>query len=129
MHNRTISSSSIESQSRAWEVDETRHSVISDGRLDTDTHRFREMLAGLHLTPNSSADSPSAAAGPYSLVRRPPVIEITSSSFKQKIQEFHGAEIKYIAANPQEYSPFVSSKAERTVSLAEGSGTARRHTD
>ncbi|MCC8978493.1 effector protein NopP [Bradyrhizobium sp. 10BB] len=36
--------------------------------------------------------------------------------------------MKHIAANSQEYSPSVSSKAARTASLAEGSGTARRHT-
>ncbi|TWB87228.1 hypothetical protein FBZ93_1229 [Bradyrhizobium macuxiense] len=129
MHNRTISSSSIEPQSDAWEVDETRRSVTSDAQPDPNADRFAEMLAGVRLTPDSNASSSSAAERPYSLVGRPPVIEIKSSSFKQKIKDFHGAEIKHIAANSQEYSPFVSSKAKRTASLAEGSGTARRHTD
>ncbi len=129
MHNRTISTSGIESLSHAQDVDEIRHSANSDMQPDTDTQRFADVLAGIQSTPNSNASSSSAVAPSYSLVRRTPVIEITRFQYKQKMKDFHGAEIKHIAANPQEYSHFVSSKAARTASLAEGTGTARRHTD
>ncbi|WP_082653916.1 hypothetical protein [Bradyrhizobium pachyrhizi] len=129
MHNRTISSSSIESLSHAREIGEIEHSVNSAAQPDTDTPRFVDVLADIQSTPNPNASSSTAAAPSYFLAQRPPVIEITRSQFKDKMKDFHGAEIKHIAANSQEYSPFVSSKAARTASLAEGTGTARRHTD
>ncbi|MGY4158103.1 hypothetical protein ACVINW_003945 [Bradyrhizobium sp. USDA 4461] len=86
------------------------------------------MLSGIQATPNPNAGSSAAAAPSYFLAQQPPVIEVTRSQFKKKMRDFHSAEIKHIAANSQEYSPFVSSKAARTAGLAEGSGTARRHT-
>uniref|UniRef100_A0A974A3W7 Host specificity protein n=2 Tax=Bradyrhizobium septentrionale TaxID=1404411 RepID=A0A974A3W7_9BRAD len=56
------------------------------------------------------------------------MVEISRSSFERKMKDFHGDRIRHIAANPEEYSHFVSSKAERTVGLAKGVGSARKHT-
>lgn len=74
---------------------------------------------------DSDAGSSSAATRRYSLVGRPPVVELSRSSFDRRAKAFHGDEIQDIAANPQQYSSYVSSKAGRTASVAEQYGTTR----
>ncbi|WP_283848598.1 hypothetical protein [Bradyrhizobium sp. SRL28] len=84
------------------------------------------MFAEMHLAaPDSDGGSSSAATPLYSLVPRPPVVEIDTSSFRREAKRFYDDEIKHIAANPQEYSDFVSEKAKRTAQVAEKYGTTR----
>ncbi|WP_246667660.1 Effector protein NopP [Bradyrhizobium macuxiense] len=106
MYNRISGSSSIQSTG------------ISDAD-DADSQRFSDMFSAMHMAePNSYASSSSAPTRPYSLVRKPPVVEISSSSFEKKVKDFYGEEIEHIAADPQQYSRPVSLKAERTAYVA-----------
>ncbi|ANT54325.1 host specificity protein (plasmid) [Mesorhizobium amorphae CCNWGS0123] len=100
------------SSTRASQADEPGQSVESDS--------FTETLAGMpsRSAPDPHASSSSAPTHPYSLASQPPVVELERSSFARKVKDFYGDEIKHIAENPQEYSPFVSSKAGRTATIA-----------
>ncbi|OAF04273.1 hypothetical protein AYJ54_24075 [Bradyrhizobium centrolobii] len=92
---------------------------ISDVDDDADSQRFADAFAGMHMAePSSYASSSSAATRPYSLARNPPVVEISSSSFEEKVKDFYSDEIEHIAANPQQYSRAVSLKAERAAYVA-----------
>nr|WP_234886922.1 host specificity protein [Sinorhizobium terangae] len=98
----------------------------------TNSHRFSETLSRIAprlAPPDSLASSSSAPERPYTLVSQPPVVEIDRSSFGRKVREFYGDEIKEIADNPQEYSDFVSSKAERTATVARLYGDTHNDTD
>ncbi|MFB9262268.1 Effector protein NopP [Bradyrhizobium erythrophlei] len=96
----------------------TQFPSVSDAD-DADGQRFADMFDRMHVAaPSSYASSSSAATRPYSLVSKPPIVEISRSSFERKVEDFHGDEIGEIAANPQRYSSRVSSKAERTAQIA-----------
>ncbi len=98
-------------------------SQADEWRQSVDSQSFAETVAD--VPPDPYAASRSAATRLYSLVSRSPIEEIDKDSFRTKAQAFHGDEIKHIAANPQEYSDFVSKKAKRTVQLADKYGTTR----
>ncbi|WP_246505991.1 host specificity protein [Mesorhizobium silamurunense] len=85
--------------------------------LRPETGRWIENLTGAQ-TRDPRASSSLAPTRPYSLASQPPIEELDKSSFAKKMRDFYSDEIKHIADNPQEYSPFVSSKAERTATLA-----------
>lgn len=88
--------------------------------------RFADTFAELRLgASDSNGYSSSSSARPYSVVSRPPVVEMTKAAFRQEAQAFHGPEIWHIANNPQEYSHFISDKARRTAEVAEEYGTTR----
>ncbi|WP_407175768.1 host specificity protein [Bradyrhizobium sp. STM 3562] len=73
---------------------------------------FRETLA-------DAAPGSSSARRPYSLTSEPPIYELKDhDTFRQELRNFYGDDIKHIADNPQEYSDFVSKKAERTAMVA-----------
>lgn len=80
-----------------------------------DSQRFEGTLASME--PGSSS---SANTRPYSLVSTPPIEEIERDTFDREVREFFGDDIKHIADNPQEYSDFVSTKAERAAIVARG---------
>ncbi|MGX1350228.1 hypothetical protein AB7M49_003804 [Bradyrhizobium elkanii] len=76
-----------------------------------DSPRFAETLADVR----SSGSSPA----PYFLASDPPIIDdIAESSFNAGLRRFLGDDIRQIASNPQEYSDFVSEKAERAATVA-----------
>ncbi|KRQ06508.1 hypothetical protein [Bradyrhizobium manausense] len=100
-----------------------------DARYSADSDSFAETLANMHLGPNSHAGPSPSATQSYSLVGRPPVVEISKRSFAEQAKAFHDDEIMYIAANPQEYSPHISSKAKRTKEIAEQYGTTKYDTE
>ncbi|RXH42229.1 host specificity protein [Bradyrhizobium zhanjiangense] len=64
--------------------------------------------------------SSSGQAKPYSLRSDPPIIEIDRGSFMDRVRRFLASDISQIATNPQEYSDFVSEKAERAAIVAGG---------
>lgn len=99
----------------------TSPSQADETMQSNDSHRFGETLervAPRLAPPDPHASSSSTPAGPYALVSQPPIVEIDRSSFGRKVRDFYGDEIKQIADNPQEYSDFVSSKADRTATVA-----------
>ncbi|KRQ93200.1 host specificity protein [Bradyrhizobium valentinum] len=53
----------------------------------------------------------------------PPIDEIDRESFREELRNSYGKDIKHIADNPQEYSDFVSEKAERTAMVARAGST------
>ncbi|WP_342724073.1 host specificity protein [Bradyrhizobium sp. B097] len=77
-----------------------------------DSPRFSETAASIA----SSGSSPA----PYSLASDPPIIEIDRSSFMEGVRRFLGSDIRHIASHPEEYSDFVSEKAERAATVAGG---------
>ncbi|MEX2697681.1 host specificity protein [Rhizobium mongolense] len=81
-----------------------------------DNQRFTESLA-------RAGTSSSSATRPYSLTSEPPIYEMDSDEFRQELRDFYGVDVKHIADNPQEYSDFVSSKAERTAIVARAGAT------
>lgn len=96
----TGSSSQSPSASRAYESGQA-----------ADDHTFTETLA-------EAAAGSSSATRPYSLTSKPPIYEIDRDSYEQELRNFYGGDVKHIAENPQEYSDFVSSKAERAAMVA-----------
>ncbi|WFU39795.1 host specificity protein [Bradyrhizobium sp. CB82] len=86
----------------------TSASQADESRRSEDSYRFAETVAG------------TSAARPYSLVTEPPIDEIDRSSFMREVRGFMGGDIRHIAGNPQEYSHFVSNKAERAAWVAGG---------
>ncbi|WFU14722.1 host specificity protein [Bradyrhizobium sp. CB3481] len=100
----------------------TSASQVDDSRQSADSDSFAERLA--ETTSNSGSIS-----GPYSLRSRPPIEEIDRSSFRREMRAFYGDDIKHIADNPQDYSEFVSSKAERTAQVARVYGHTDEDTD
>ncbi|WOH52871.1 Effector protein NopP [Bradyrhizobium sp. sBnM-33] len=107
----------INSLPGASDTDEMRQSATNHTQSDADSQRFADMFAGMHIAA-PSASSSSGATPSYSLVRRPPVVEITRSSFEENVKDCFGDEIQHIAAKPQRYSLPISSKAERTAQVA-----------
>ncbi|WP_246738299.1 Effector protein NopP [Bradyrhizobium sp. CCBAU 051011] len=106
----------INSSPGASDADEIRQSTPSHAESDADSQRFADMFAGMHIAaPRASS---SGANPSYSLVRRPPVVEIKRSEFEEKVKDFYGDEIGDIAAKSQQYSLPVSSKAARTAQVA-----------
>lgn len=85
-------------------ADESAQSAYDD--------RFTETLADV-----ARASSPTARR-PYSLASEPPIEEIDWARFRSELRSFYGDDIKHIADNPQEYSDFVSSKADNTTLVA-----------
>ncbi|WP_083632495.1 host specificity protein [Bradyrhizobium sp. NAS96.2] len=81
-----------------------------------DHHMFTERLA-------DAAAGSSSARRPYSLTDEPPIYEMDSDSFRRELRNFYGDDVKHIADHPQEYSDFVSSKAESTVMVARAGST------
>jgi hypothetical protein len=57
------------------------------------------------------------------------VVEISKSSFENKLADFYGGDIEDIAANPQRYSRWVSEKAhaQRTLHFASARSLFRRN--
>ncbi|MCP3468043.1 host specificity protein [Bradyrhizobium sp. CCGUVB23] len=78
-----------------------------------ESSRFSEAVAGMEPGESSSTTR-------YTLASNPPVIEIDRSSFMEGVRRYLGSDIRHIAANPQEYSNFVSEKAERAAMVAGG---------
>ncbi|KLK92183.1 hypothetical protein AA309_15965 [Microvirga vignae] len=95
------------------------------------TQSFSDTLANMHLATADSNARSSSPAPAYSLVPKPPVVEISRSLFEEKMMSFYGDEIEHIAANPKQYSDAVSLKATHTKDVAyhhgvgSGSETAR----
>ncbi|MGY3610782.1 MULTISPECIES: host specificity protein [unclassified Bradyrhizobium] len=94
-------------------------SQADESELSADGGRFTETLA------DTAPGSSSGVARPYSLVSEPPIDEIDRESFRQELRNFYGNDIKHIADNPQEYSDFVSEKAERTAMVARAGSTVQ----
>ncbi|MDH2356428.1 host specificity protein [Bradyrhizobium sp. SSUT112] len=65
-----------------------------------------------------AAPASSSTTRPYSLTSNPPIVEMDRGTYEQELRNFYGDDVKHIAENPQEYSDFVSSKAERSAMLA-----------
>ncbi|MCP3460779.1 Effector protein NopP [Bradyrhizobium sp. CCGUVB23] len=101
-------------------------SHADEAGYSADSHSFLQTLENIHLESNSHAGSSSSRA--YSLVDRPPVVELSKRSFAEQAKAYHGDEIKHIAANPQEYSPHISDKAKRTKKVAKKYGTTQYDT-
>ncbi|MEY9591116.1 hypothetical protein ABIA06_003407 [Bradyrhizobium yuanmingense] len=79
-----------------------------------DSPRFAETVAGME-----PGWSPSEPAASYSLVSEPPIREIHDrETFRGAVERFLRSDIMEIAENPQEYSDFVSEKAERAATVA-----------
>ncbi|MCA6115065.1 Effector protein NopP [Bradyrhizobium sp. WSM 1738] len=111
----------INSYPGASDADEIRQSATNHAQSDADSQRFADMFAGMHIAaPRASS---SEATPSYSLVRRPPVVELKSSEFEQNVKDFYGDEIEDIAAKSWIYSLPVSSKAARTAQVAHDHGT------
>ncbi|WP_026615987.1 hypothetical protein [Ensifer aridi] len=108
-------------------TDET-NSWTADGEQ---TRSFSDTVANMHLAAADSTDRSSSSPPAYSLVPKPPVVEISRKLFEEKMVSFYGDEIEHIAANPQQYSRAVSLKATLTKDVANqhgigsGSKTAR----
>ncbi|MDA9401002.1 host specificity protein [Bradyrhizobium sp. CCBAU 25338] len=77
-----------------------------------DSPRFAETIAGME--PGGSS---SETRAPYSLDSKSPIVEISEYSFDKGLKKFLGADIRHIASNPQEYSDFVSEKAEHAATV------------
>ncbi|UFW92013.1 host specificity protein (plasmid) [Bradyrhizobium barranii] len=92
-------------------------SQVDESEPSAGGRRFTEALAG--AAPGSS----SGATRPYSVVSEPPIDEIDRGTFRQELRNFYGNDVKHIADNPQEYSDFVSEKAERTAMVARAAST------
>ncbi|WOH80241.1 Effector protein NopP [Bradyrhizobium sp. BEA-2-5] len=92
-----------------------------EASYSADGHGFAETLANMHL----GSDASSSSSRSYSLVGRPPIVEISKRSFAEKAEAFYGDEIRHIAANPQEYSPRISSKAKLVKKVAKKYGNTR----
>ncbi|WP_167770769.1 hypothetical protein [Bradyrhizobium niftali] len=89
-----------------------------------------DILSFLNSAPSSfSSESFSTAVPPYALVDEPPLVEISRSSFENKLAEFYGEDIEHIAANPQRYSrsdvPKGSTHSGRCVLLPTKSGSEK----
>ncbi|MCP1909949.1 type III effector protein NopP precursor [Bradyrhizobium brasilense] len=97
---------------------------IETGGTQTDQdRRFEDVFSSLQIAPQTAyARSTSAAARPYSLAAKPPVVEISSTSFQELLEDFYGDEVQHIAANPQQYSRSVALKAERAADVAYNHG-------
>ncbi|UWU76122.1 host specificity protein [Bradyrhizobium huanghuaihaiense] len=79
-----------------------------------DSPRFAEAVAGME--PGGSS---SETAARYSLVSEPPIKEIkTRDGFMKEVKRFLADDIRHIAEHPEEYSDFVSEKAERAATVA-----------
>lgn len=84
----------------------------------TDSQRFSDVFSDLNLAPSSSSSDASSRAVPaYALVDERPVVEISRSSFEDKLAKFYGGDIENIAANPRPYSRWTSN-AQRTTDTA-----------
>ncbi|WP_342724113.1 hypothetical protein AAFG07_34280 [Bradyrhizobium sp. B097] len=72
-------------------------SCFAEADEQTDADRFADGFANMNLAAPGSSGSSPLVTGPYSLVPRPPVIEINRSSFIAAARTYCGAEIKLIA--------------------------------
>ncbi|MCA1443498.1 Effector protein NopP [Ensifer sp. IC4062] len=94
------------------------------GQTDAETQEFADTFARMHLAgPGSNGGSSPAAR--YTLDPEPPVVEIDLRTFRREVRQFHGKEITDIADNPQEYSEYVSARAQRTAEVAQQYGICR----
>ncbi|WP_210349179.1 host specificity protein [Bradyrhizobium agreste] len=116
MYGRIVGSSS--QSTSATQADEARHS---------DDEGFSERLAG--MAPDAGPSSSQAATRPYSVVSRPPIDEIDIETFGEEVKAFYSDDIKHIADNPQEYSDYISTKAERAAYVARTEGHTDEDTD
>ncbi|WP_407175530.1 Effector protein NopP [Bradyrhizobium sp. STM 3562] len=124
MYNRINGSSSF-----PWtglsDADELTRSDIRGTQPDTKDRSFEDAFSGMQIAESGSyASSSSSASRPYFLASRPPVEEISPSSFADKLEEFRGEDIEHIAANPQRYSRELSRKAERAMDVVHNHGTS-----
>ncbi|OCK59973.1 Effector protein NopP [Bradyrhizobium sp. LMTR 3] len=125
MYSRISGSSNVQ-YAPLGEGDETRPSATSAEKTDADSQRPADMFAEMHLAaPDSTNGSSSAETPLYSLAPRPPVVKIDKPLFRREAKRFYDDEIKHIAANPQEYSDFISEKAKRTAQVAEKYGCTK----
>ncbi|TWB89446.1 hypothetical protein FBZ93_116165 [Bradyrhizobium macuxiense] len=88
---------------------------------EADDRMFRQTLA-------DAATGSSSATRTYSLTSEPPIYEMNRNTFRQELRNFYGDDVKQIADNPQDYSDFVSSKAERTAMVARAGATVDHKT-
>ncbi|MGY3238006.1 hypothetical protein ACVWZ4_001335 [Bradyrhizobium sp. USDA 4472] len=78
-----------------------------------DSPRFADTVARMGLAGSSSEPAPS-----YSLVPEPPIRKIDRKTFNDEVRRYLGSDIRHIAENPEEYSPFVANKAARAAMVA-----------
>ncbi|WP_305797864.1 MULTISPECIES: effector protein NopP [Microvirga] len=100
-------------------ADET-DSWAADGEQ---TQSFSDTFANMHLAAADSSARSSSPAPAYSLVPKPPVLEIDKFTFREEAKAFHSKEIEDIANNPQEYSNFISTRAKNAAEIAKKYGT------
>lgn len=94
------------------------------GGAHTDQGRsFEDVFSDMQIAPQRPyTGSSPVTARPYSLTAKPPIVEITSTSFQELLEDFYGDEVQHIATNPQQYSRSVGLKAERAVDAAYNHG-------
>lgn len=78
-----------------------------------DSPRFAQAVAG--MGPAGSSSEPAAS---YSLASEPPIRDIDRDTFNRGLERFLRDDISQIAEHPEEYSDFVSKKAERAAMVA-----------
>lgn len=94
----------------------------------SDSGDFADRFANMDL--GASESSSSSAAQSYSLVSEPPIVPIDKATFRREAKVFQNdEEIRRIAKNPQEYSHFVSKRAENVREAAKDYGTTRDSED
>ncbi|WP_244485013.1 host specificity protein [Bradyrhizobium tropiciagri] len=104
MYGRTVGSSS--QSTSAYQADDSSEAG--------DSPRFAETVGRMER-----GGSSSGAAAPYSLRSDPPIIKIDEQEdFTDLVERYLRRDIRDIADNPQEYSEFVSRKAEWAATVA-----------
>ncbi|OKO79010.1 effector protein NopP [Bradyrhizobium sp. NAS80.1] len=102
--------------------DETYYRGANAEHADAEGQGFADAFARMRLQDSAGC---SSSRPHYSLVSRPPVVEIDRATFRREVRNFHGDEINRIANNPHEYSAFVSERAKRTAGVAKEYGIRR----
>ncbi|MFB9267652.1 effector protein NopP [Bradyrhizobium erythrophlei] len=122
MHDGIRGSSSVRYTS-VGEADQANPSRANAEQTDAEGRGFADMFANMHLAAEDSNASSSSIAPAYSLLFKPPVVEINKETFRRLAKTFHDDEINRIAKNPQEYSDFVSTRAKNAAEAAAEYGT------
>ncbi|MCK1354005.1 effector protein NopP [Bradyrhizobium sp. CW7] len=107
-------------------AEERYHRAANAEEAGAESQGFADAFARTRLQ-ESAGSSPSQPS--YSLVRKPPVVEIDRATFRTEVRTFHGDAINRIANNPHEYSEFVSARAKRTAEVAKEYGIRRDSED
>ncbi|WP_276576954.1 hypothetical protein [Bradyrhizobium sp. 35] len=107
-------------------AEERYHRAANAEEAGAESQGFADAFARTRLQ-ESAESSPSQPS--YSLVRKPPVVEIDRATFRTEVRTFHSDAINRIANNPHEYSEFVSARAKRTAEVAREYGIRRDSED